>query len=706
MVPNLVKEAREAGVQLFVQDGKLNFTVRKGGFSKELRERIVANKQEIVHFLARVDGAAGGESSSVRLERVAQRQSVPLSFSQQRLWFVDQLEGGSHQYNIFTALRLKGIVDRQAMQWAFDEIVRRHESLRTVYHSSIGGDGLQDATAPRALPLYEVDLSTLDEAAQGRRVHELSRAEAEKPFDLTSDLLLRAGLLRIAADEHVLLFTMHHIASDGWSIGILIKEFASLYVAATGQQPSPLAPLPIQYLDYAHWQRNSFQGEELQRQIDYWKNNLDGVPRLHSLPIDKVRPPRQQFAGRRHRQFLDRELLGRLRQLAQHHGVSLFVLLQSAFSLLVGRWSNERDVVIGSPVAGRTQKDVEPLIGCFINTLALRTELSAGLFFTELLRRSKETVLEAFSHQQVPFEMLVDALKPERSLSHSPLFQLLFVLQNNESTAEVSLPGLTISEMPDSDSVIRYDLELSCTEGDGLELTWSYADALFEAATVERVAARFEVLLTSIVAAPETNIHQLRIVPDEDLRAYDAWNQTAAAFPDDLCVHQLFERQAARNPDAIAAEFNGQQLTYGTLNAKANQLADYLREWGLGPDSLVGVCVERSFEMVVSVLGIMKAGAAYVPLEPSYPRERIDHILKDAALDVVLVQSSVLERVPLSGVDVVMVDDVLNDDFMEGYAATNGAADVTPENLAYVIYTSGSTSRKGRWSTTAAWSIT
>jgi amino acid adenylation domain-containing protein len=690
MVPNLVKQAREAGVQLFVQDGKLNFTARKGAFPKELREKIAANKQEIVHFLTRVDGAIVGDSSSVRLPRATQRQGVPLSFAQQRLWFVDQLEGGSHQYNIFTALRLEGQLDKQALQWAFDEIIRRHEVLRTVYHSSIGGDGLQDATAPRPLPLYEVNLSTLDKATQDRRIHELARAEAEMPFDLRSDLLLRAGLLEIAAGEHVLLFTMHHIASDGWSISILVQEFAALYTAATEQRPSPLEPLALQYLDYAQWQRSSLQQDELHRQIDYWKNKLDGVPRLHSLPIDKVRPPQQQFAGRRHRQFLDRELLGQLRQLAQANGTSLFVLLQSAFSLLVGRWSNEQDVVIGSPVAGRNHKDVEPLIGCFVNTLALRTDLSAELSFTELLLRSKETVLDAFSHQQVPFEMLVDALKPERSLSHSPLFQLLFVLQNNDST-EATLPGLTISGIPSAESVIRYDLELSCSEGDGLDLTWSYADSLFEAATIERIAGSFAVLLSSIVAAPETNIQQLRIVPDADLHAYDAWNETQAAFPAGLCVHQLFEQQAAQNPDAIAAEYEGQQLTYGVLNAKANQLADYLREWGLGPDSLVGVCMERSFEMVVSVLGIMKAGAAYVPLEPSYPRERIDYILKDAALDVVLVQSSVIERVPLSGVDVVLVDDVLGDDFMEGYATANAAAEVTPENLAYVIYTSGST---------------
>jgi Condensation domain/TubC N-terminal docking domain len=294
MVPNLVKQAREAGVQLFVQDGKLNFTARKGAFSKELREKIAANKQEIVHFLTRVDGAIVGDSSSVRLPRATTRQAVPLSFAQQRLWFVDQLEGGSHQYNIFTALRLKGLLDKQALQWAFDEIIRRHEVLRTVYHSSNSGDGLQDATAPRSLPLYEVNLSMLDEAAQGRRIHELARAEAEKPFDLASDLLLRAGLLEIAPDEHVLLFTMHHIASDGWSISILVQEFAALYTAATEQRPSPLQPLTLQYLDYAQWQRSSLQRDELNRQIDYWKNKLDGVPRLHSLPIDKVRPPQQR----------------------------------------------------------------------------------------------------------------------------------------------------------------------------------------------------------------------------------------------------------------------------------------------------------------------------------------------------------------------------------------------------------------------------
>jgi len=691
MIPNLVKEALEAGVQLYVENGGLKFAVRKGGFPAELREKIVRHKAEIVAFLARVDGA-GEQIQQAPLQQVADRTAISLSFSQQRLWFVDQLEGGSHQYNISAALRLTGVLDTSALQRAFDEIVSRHEVLRTLYRSSEGGDGVQVPQPPRAIQTTYSDVSSLETEEQERRVLELARLDAETPFDLRGDILLRAGLVKLRHDEHVLLFTMHHIASDGWSIGILVNEFSRLYVAFSEGRPSPLAPLTIQYADYAAWQRSMLQGDELNRQIDYWTNRLDGIPRLHSLPIDKQRPAQQQFAGRRLSQSLDRALLDDLRNLASANGTTLFVLLQSAFSLLVGRWSNESDVVIGSPVAGRIHKDVEQLIGCFVNTLTLRTTLAPELTFKELLARSKETVLEAFSHQQVPFEMLVDAVKPERSLSHSPLFQLLFVLQNNDH-GTLDLPGLAIRQVDGIDGIIRYDLELSCTEGDaGLMITWSYADALFEQPTIARLAESFAALLRSIVAAPETNIHALSIVAERDVTDYAKWNQTATAFPADRTIHQLFEEQAAAHPDAVALVCDGHELTYARLNEKANQLADYLREYGLGPDSMVGICVERSFEMVVAVLGVLKAGAAYVPLEPSYPRERIEYIVRDAALEVVLVESSVIQRLPLSGVDVVLVDEVLGDELLDGYSTANlEDVAVTPEHLAYVIYTSGST---------------
>jgi len=553
MIPNLVKEALEAGVQLHVENGGLKFAVRKGGFPAELREKVVRHKQEIVAFLSRLGGA--GQTQQSPLLRVADRTAVPLSFAQQRLWFVDQLEGGSHQYNISAALRLTGHLDTSALQRAFDEIVSRHEVLRTLYRSD-GGEGVQVPQPPRPAQTTYADLSGLVADEQERRTRELAKRDAETPFDLRGDILLRTGLLKLGDDEHVLLFTMHHIASDGWSLGILVNEFTELYVAFSQGKPSPLPPLSIQYADYAAWQRNTLQGEELNRQIDYWTKKLDGIPRLHSLPLDKQRPPQQQFAGKRHVQSLDRTLLDELRNLAAANGVTLFVLLQSAFSLLVGRWSNESDVVIGSPVAGRIHKDVEPLIGCFLNTLTLRTELGPSLTFKELLARSKETVLEAFSHQQVPFEMLVDALKPERSLAHSPLFQLLFVLQNNDH-GPLDLPGLTIREVGGMDGVIRYDLELSCAEGGkGLTLTWSYADSLFERGTIERLADSFAVLLHSILAAPGANIHELSVVAERDLATYDAWNLTQTDFPADRTIHQLFEQQAAAHPGAACCSNN------------------------------------------------------------------------------------------------------------------------------------------------------
>jgi amino acid adenylation domain-containing protein/non-ribosomal peptide synthase protein (TIGR01720 family) len=629
------------------------------------------------------------QSELAAIPRVSRQEPLVLSFAQQRLWFIDRLEEGSAQYNMPFALRLRGNLRTDALQHALDEIIRRHEVIRTTYHLH-GEKGVQVIHPAEPLPIRLVDLTEVGESA----VEALLREEAARPFDLASDHMLRVQLLTLAADDHILLFTMHHIASDGWSIGVLVNELVTLY------QNAELPPLPVQYADYAAWQRGRMDGAELERQLAYWKRQLAGAPSVHSLPLDRPRPAQQQFTGRTHRTRLGKGMLTALNELAGQHQATLFMVLETAFALLVSRWSGVADVVVGTPVAGRTHRDVEPLIGFFVNTLVLRSEIAEEQTFAQLLESGRKSVLDAFANQDISFEMLVDELKPERRLSHAPVYQLVFVLQNNERVA-VDLPELTMTPAGGASEMAKFDLTLSATESEeGLSLSWNYADSLFDAGTIERFAASFGVLVEAIVAAPDARSYALPIVtPAEEAALRSRVAETAHDFPPFLCLHELFERQVEQTPDAVALRFEGRQLTYAELNGRANRLAHDLRARGVGPDVLTGICIERSLEMVIGLLGILKAGGAYVPLDPGYPKDRLVYMLENSGARVVLTQAKLARELDIwSGREVVSLDAQWEE--IAAHPASNLGATAGLDDLAYMIYTSGSTGKpKGAMNT-------
>ncbi len=661
---------------------------------RKVQVRAIFEHATIRDLAAHVDTLSSTAPS--RIPVVSRDAALPLSYAQQRLWFIDQLEGGSRQYHISQALRLEGVLDRAALQQALDALVARHEVLRTRFVAVDGAARLQIAP-PHPLSIELVDLSTASAAEQTQRVPVLLEQAGGRLFDLAADPMLRCLLIRLGESTHVAQLTVHHIATDGWSTSVLVKEFAALYEAFRQGAPDPLPPLPLQYADYAHWQRATLGSDAREQALAYWRGQLADVPRAHSLPLDHPRPAQQRFSGGRVLRDVEAALCTRLKALANRHDASLYMVLQAAFALLLGRWSNETDVVIGSPVAGRTHKELEPLIGFFINSLVVRTDLAGNPTFAELLQRTRRTALDAYAHQSIPFDMLVDELKPERSLNHPPLFQISFSFHNLE-TVELRLPDLTISDARAGGDVVRFDIELHVSEaGERLNVCWLYADSLFDARTIERLADSFVTLLDGIVAAPETAVQSLPVLPAQDRAPLARWCEPASEALPRLCAHELFEQRAAATPDAIAAVFEGEALTYGALNAQANRVAHSLIGQGVRPDTLVGLCVERSLDMVVGVLGILKAGGAYLPLDPTAPEDRIAEMLDDAGVEHVLTQSAVLEALPVLGERIILP---LDSEIGAALLAACSDRDVPvrdlglePTHLAYAIYTSGSTGK-------------
>jgi amino acid adenylation domain-containing protein/non-ribosomal peptide synthase protein (TIGR01720 family) len=628
----------------------------------------------------------GGYSA---IPRVPRDQPLPLSFAQQRLWFIDSLEEGSAQYNMPVALRLNGNLRLDALQRSLDEIVERHEVIRSTYHLRDGG-GVQVIHPAAPVKIGRVDLSRVDKREREARVEQLLRNEAARPFHFPTDLMLRVQLLTLSESEHVLLFTMHHIASDGWSMGVLVKELVALYEAHCLGIQADLPELPVQYADYAAWQRAKAEGTELDQQLAYWKKQLANTPNVHALPLDRPRPAQQKFTGASRLTRLNANTLAALNRIASENGATLFMVLQTAFSLLLSRWSGTSDVVVGTPSSGRNHKDTEALIGFFVNTLVLRTEIAEEQSFTQLLENGRQMILDAFSNQDIPFEMLVDHVRPERSLSHSPLYQILFALQNNERVA-LEVPELEITGVGGGAEIAKFELSLYASEtAEGLNLTWNYATSLFEARTIERLAQSFVVLLDGIVAAPETTAAKLPILTTADEALLRSRGGEALELPTLLCIHEIFEEQVEKSPDAVAVVCGNDALTYRQLNERANQVAHGLIERGVGPDVLVGICVERSLEMLVAVVGILKAGGAYLPLDPDYPAARLQYMVEDAKVDLVLTQAKLTGKVPV-GSDKLLV---LDGGVFTAYPRTNPdhiAIGVLPSSLAYVIYTSGST---------------
>nr|QEO74619.1 AMP-dependent synthetase and ligase [uncultured bacterium] len=660
-------------------------------FEVELPLRAIFEAPTVAGLAERVEAALALARGRLRppILPVGREGELPLSFAQQRLWFLDQLEPGNPFYNIPGALRLTGALDPAALGESINEVVRRHEALRTTFES-VQGQPRQIIAPELRLELPLVELRSTAETERGDEVMRLAAEEAQRPFDLAHGPLARARLLRTGEREHVLLFTVHHIVSDGWSMGVLFREVAESYQAfSEGARPA-LAELPIQYADFAVWQREWLRGAALDEQLDYWRGQLGGLPPLLKLPTDAPRPRLQTYHGATERFALPPEVVAELRRLARGEGVTLFMLLLAAFDVLLSRYTSQEDIAVGTPIANRTRPETEPLIGFFANTLALRTDLSGDPTFRELVARVREVCLGAYAHQDVPFEKLVEELQPERDLSHSPLFQVMFALQ--EGAGETLLPrGLEMRPLAVESGVAKFDLTLALSEtGEGMSCALEYNTDLFGAATAHRMIGHWRRLLRGIAADPGARVSELPLLTDEERdQLIVGWNEWDGARVDGECVHELFERRAEERPDAVAAVCGEEELTYAELNRRANQLAHHLRRRGVRAETLVGVLLERSAEMLVGVLGVLKAGGAYVPLDPEYPRERLAHVLGDARAPLVVTRARFAGLVAGHNARAVLLDAEAEE--MARESAENPRADVTADNLAYVVYTSGST---------------
>ncbi len=678
------------------------------------------------------------------LRAVAGDGPIPLSFAQQRLWFLDQLQPGSPAYNVPTAVRLRGALHVPALRQSLQRLVARHAVLRTTFAlhdtqpvqvitpvEARGGDGsvFHDGRAFHETPLPLVDLRALPEAERVAMAQQLVAQELARPFDLARGPLLRATLLRLAHDEHLALLTMHHSISDAWSAEVFVRELTAYYAATLAGLPLALPELPVQYADYAIWQRQWLTGAVLEQQRAYWRNHLADAPML-DLPTDHPRPPHERYRGAAQGLRLRPELHAGLVALSRREGTTLFMTLLAAFKLLLSRYSNQDDIVVGTPIANRGQPETAELIGLFLNTLALRTRLDGQPTVRALLRRVREVCLAAYSHQDLPFEQVVEDVQPTRDLSRHPIFQVVFHLEH-EPAAPPSLPGLEMRPLDVAGAIIRFDLALSLVEGpQGMGGVLEYSTDLFEAGTIRRMLGHFEALLEGMVADPDCRVSALPLLTaGEREQLLVEWNATAAAYPHAQCIHQLFEAQAARTPDSIALMFEHQEprtknqeprtdgdathttqhaprttqhatrnsflnsqfsyLTYAELNGRANQLAHHLQAMGVGPEVRVGLCMERSPELIVGMLGILKAGGAYVPLDPTYPAERLAFMLEDSTAPLLLTQERLLDELPTSWAFVIALD--ADQDLLAQQPDTDPAGSVQADNPAYVIYTSGST---------------
>jgi len=608
----------------------------------------------------------------------------PVSFAQQRLWFLQQLEPESAAYNISKALRLAGEFDVEVFTKTLNEIIRRHETLRTTF-TMTDGRPMQVISERHEPNVRLVDLSSLEKAQAEHDARELFTTEGHRPFNLKQGPLLRVAIVRLPAAEHVIMFTMHHIISDAWSVGVFVNEFTKLYRALLAREPSPLKELTIQYVDYAEWQRDYLQGEVLERQLGYWRKQLAGAAPVLELRTDKPRPHVLGNRGAKLSFTLGKSLLKGLKELAQREDATVFMTVLAAWQVLLSRYSGQTDISVGTPIANRNRAETEGLIGFFVNTLVLRTDLSGNPRFTELLRRVREVCLGAYAHQDVPFEMLVDELQPVRSLSHTPLFQVMLTFQTAAGES-FALPGLRLKPFNARTRTAKFDLLLALKESPrGLTGKIEYNTELWEAGTISVMVAHLRTLVQSIGSNPEQRLSELQLLSSEERRRLLVdWNDTKAEFPATVCLHELFEQQAARTPHAVAVVHQGEQISYRELNERADALARGLRSFGVGPETRVGLLLERSIETVVAVMATLKAGGAYVPLDPKYPATRLQFMLEDSEASVLLTEPHLAELASQSRAEVVLIGDRHQVDYVQ-------CVKPAPENLAYVIYTSGST---------------
>lgn len=660
-------------------------------FKTELPLRLLFEFPTVAAFAEQMIAIRKDElASPPPFELVSRAEDLPLSFAQQRLWFLDRLEPECHAYNMPGAVRISGLLDQAALEKSLEEIVRRHETLRTTFPLR-GGEPVQVVAAPPPLNLPVTDLRELPLGEREAQLDEILTREAHEPFDLAHGPLLRVKLVCQADDEHVLLVTMHHIVSDGWSLDLFLKELVILYQAYTEGMESPLPQLSIQYADFASWQRKWLKDEKLSSLLAYWVKQLKGAPPVE-LPTDHLRPAVRSYNGAKQSVMLPQSLTDNLKRLSREEGVTLFMVLAAAFKVLLYRYSGQMDIVIGTVSANRNQAEIEELIGFFVNPLVLRTDLSETRTFRALLGKIRETVIDVCTHQDLPFEKLVEELQPERDASRTPLFQVMLA-QQKPLMPELESAGVCFRPLEVETTTAKFDLILYFAEADQeLRLTLEYSTDLFEAATARRMLGHLQTLLEGAVANPDAEISELPLLSaDEHYELLVEFNDTARDSVPALGPHQLFETHAARTPEAIALVFGEEKLSYAQLNQRANRLARYLRELGVGPEVLVGICLERSIDMVVASLAVLKAGGAYLPLDPGYPQERLAFMLRDARVALLLSTQSVIERYQLNfeNLRLICLDTEWNAIAKEGSENLRGGSGL--DNLAYVIYTSGST---------------
>jgi amino acid adenylation domain-containing protein len=647
-------------------------------------------KRALLSALLRDEGLRNNSDQAKIIPRRTGEGPIPLSCAQERLWFLAQLGPEDSSYNLTTAIRLRGDLEVNALEWGLSEISRRHEVLRTTF-TAVAGQSRQIIARAESMTLPVTDLQNLPEAEQETEIRRLVRAEARRPFDLQAGPLWRVHLFRLAGRSHVLLISMHHIVTDGWSQGVFVRELAALYAACSNSRSASLPALPIQYADFAVWQRQRLQGHALDEQLAYWKRQLAELPAL-ALPTDHSRPAVSHFACGTQSFLLPPSLSAELKALSRREGVTLFMTLLAAFQVLLGRYCGQEDIALGTPVSNRGRPELEGLIGFFVNTLVLRTKLSGNPTFRELLRRVQEMSLAAFAHQDMPFEKLVAELRPERNLSRNPLFQVLFVFQNAPQET-LRFSGLELSYLDAETTTTPFDLVVGLMEeADGISGALEFRTELFEPAAIARLAEHYRQLLTSLAASPDNRIDNLPLLtPAERHTLLVEWNRTQAAQPRGRCIHELISEQATRTPDALAVVGEVQCLTYQELDEQANRLAYALRRAGLKAEARVGVCLERSPQLLVALLAVLKAGGAYVPIDPAYPKERLALLLDDAKAALMLTQQRLRERLPSYPGRVLFLDGTA--EAASAAAAPEASAKCRPDQLAYVIYTSGSTGR-------------
>jgi amino acid adenylation domain-containing protein len=639
--------------------------------------------------LERAQQDDSGAPEMLPLSRVERNNALPLSFAQQRLWFLDQLEPGSVAFSIPLAVRLRGRLDVATLARTLSEVVRRHEVLRTTF-AEIDRAVVQVIGEPRDWPLPVEDLSRFTPERREAEVRAYVAAESARPFNLQEGPVLRTHLLRLAADEHVLLISMHHIATDGWSLSVFVREVATLYESFSRGEQSPLAELPIQYADYAAWQREWLQGDALERQMNYWRARLEDIPLALNLPADRPRPTTVGHRGDAEVIELGPELTLKLKELGQRENATLFMTLLAGWQALLARYTGQDDIVVGSPVAGRVRPELEGLIGLFVNLLVLRGRVTGRESFAELVARVREECLGAYAHQDVPFEKLVEELDPVRDMSRHPLFQVMFILQNTPRE-ELKLSEMTLSMEETESKAVQCDMVLSISETpSGLAAALTYSTDLFDRKTITRLLAHFETLLSNAVAAPDRPLATLGMMDHAERRQllYD-WNETRREYVNAASIHELFEMQAARTPEAVALDDAGREVRYAELNRRANQLAHHLLALGAAPEERIGILMERSAETFVALLAVLKTGAAYVSLDPAYPRERLAYMMEDAGIEILITRSQLAESFREHGAKVVLIDQ----DDVDQRADHNPPSRSAAEAAAYIIYTSGSTGR-------------